>query len=129
METRAPLKDQLQAPQATGTGGSAKQIWRAYSYFHSSLRYSMWTLRPTPITPYQTMGLREQVFSPKSTLDLRCLTKVPRDWKTFMSSEKNKPHLISFLLDEWKRINMSSTFLVRHKDYLSLSTHCCPFSR
>lgn len=30
------------------------------------------------------------------------LTKVPRDWKTFLSNDENKKRLTKFLLDEWK---------------------------
>ena len=30
-------------------------------------------------------------------------TKVPRDWKKFLSNEENKRRLCSFLLDEWKK--------------------------
>ena len=32
------------------------------------------------------------------------LTKIPRDWKSFLSNEENKQSLIKFLLAEWKKV-------------------------
>ena len=31
------------------------------------------------------------------------MTKVPRDWKTFLSNDENKRRRTGFLLEEWKK--------------------------
>ena len=53
--------------------------------------------------PFSIKGLeRAQRGTAKPHLIQGRKTKIPRDWKQFMSSDENKQCLISFLLGEWK---------------------------
>ena len=53
--------------------------------------------------PFSIKGLeRAQRGTAKPHLIQGRKTKIPRDWKQFMSSDKNKQRLISFLIGEWK---------------------------
>ena len=46
---------------------------------------------------------RKRRRSDKAHLIKGPLTKVPRNWKSFLSSEENKQNFIKFLLTEWKK--------------------------
>jgi hypothetical protein len=39
----------------------------------------------------------------RSTWSKGPATKVPRDWKTFLSNDENKTSFTRFLLEEWKK--------------------------
>lgn len=45
-------------------------------------------------------------------------TKTPRDWKSFMSNDRNKTQLISLLLDQWKTDKYASRLVDRNIYYV-----------
>ena len=56
---------------------------------------------------------RKRRGSDKAHLIKGPLTKVPRNWKSFLSSEENKQNFIKFLLTEWKKDSYAPRLLNR----------------
>ncbi|XP_041373542.1 uncharacterized protein LOC121386637 [Gigantopelta aegis] len=78
--------------------------------------------------PLSIKGIeRARGCSSEAFLIIGTLTKVPRDWKKFLSNDKNKQRFIHFLLDEWKKDKYGSKLLgkkvlfVCENKYISLS--------